>query len=368
MEKGSIRYTPKAFRKTLKFDVTIARVKGQQASRFSSVCIQCKNLITKDAYACKLTQADLKAIGFHQSVKGYFNRVKTALAGTDPELKCFFWFFSKAITEKKQKPNPGDSMALLLVQSTKFDDDMTWVVSLKPLNIKIETKLGERLEDVVAEVQTTQEKFKNKLTQIVDQVRTKFDEVEEERTENQDRLEQMEHACKKVISKVKEFAIKLDEQKASHEEAIVAMSKMLAEKDKQIEDLKGVVERHKKLADRRSNEIDKKLIRWRSRAEFKSHQDYISYVTNMLDKWDQRFGRIFVYVSNPKGKSAQFVDRVGEPVKWNGNLCWVRWMHPGSPEKADSFSWTTLDVYLPESAYYWPRPKKIVEPDMATSF
>merc|ERR1719464_538223 len=357
LSKGSIRYTPQAFRKTLKFDVTV--------SRAPSVCIQCKNLITKDAYAVTLSQADLKAIGFHQSVKGYFNRIKTALAGTDPELKCFFWFFEKSITQKKQKPNTGDSMALLLVQSTKFDDDLNWVTSLKPLNIKITEKLGERLEDIVHEVQATQEKFKGKLTTIVEQVRTKFDEVEDERKENADRLEMMENACKKVISKVKEFSSQLEEQKVSHEEAIVAMSKMMAEKDKEIQDLRATVERYKKLADRRSNEVDKKLIRWRSRQEFKSHQEYISYVTNMLDKWDQRFGRIFVYVSDPKGKSAAFVDRVGEPVKWNGNLCWVRWFAGASPEKVDSYSWQRLDVYLPESAYYWPRPKKIVEPDSA---
>merc|ERR1712110_591879 len=115
-----------------------------------------------------------------------------------------------------------------------------------------------------------------------------------------------EAAFKKVVAKVKDFGLLLEEQRRSHVDNLVEMSKEMTEREKEIGQLKETVERYKKLNERRSVELDKKLIRWRARTEFATHQDYISYVTNMLDKWDQRFGRVFVYVSNPKGKSAAF--------------------------------------------------------------
>merc|ERR1719510_1322303 len=104
------------------------------------------------------------------------------------------------------------------------------------------------------------------------------------------------------------------------------MSKVLAARDDELKETKEQLERYKKLSDKKLLEIDKKLIRWRAKAEFPSQQEYYSYVKTMLDKWDNRFGRVFVYVSAPKGKTASFVNRIGEPVKWNTNLCWVKWL------------------------------------------
>merc|ERR1719495_2784594 len=133
---------------------------------------------------------------------------------------------------------------------------------------------------------------------------------------------------------------------------IAKMTEMQVEREQSmnqtLEELKAEVEKYRKLSERRYTDIDKKLIRWRARTEFPSHQDYISYVLSMLDKWDARFGRVFVTVVNPKGKSAKFYGCMGEPVKWTNNLCWVRWLAVSTKGPPEGYAWDTLDVFLPE--------------------
>jgi len=358
LTRGSILYDVKAFKRVLKFDVSLRKPginEEDEKTRTTCVNIQCKNLISKDAYAVTLSQNDLKAISFHNSVRGYFNRIRTALACTDPELRCYFWWYTKDISIKKKKPVQDDLMALLLQQKTKFDDDLNWVVTLKPVAIKMTEKLGERLEDIISEVQNTQEKFRTRLSSVVEQVREKFSEAERENLALADRMDQVEQIVKKLYNKVKEHESMLDKQKEKSEKVVMELSKTLTDREQDVIKLRAELEQVKRLRIKRAADVDKKLVRWKQRMEFSSHHDYISYVTSMLDKWDQRYGRVYVYVYVPKGKAASKVGRMGVPLKWNINLCWVRWAGEEPGQKPESYEWDALDVFFPESAFYHPR-------------
>jgi len=359
LTSGSILYDVKAFKKELKFDVSllhpIRKNEDDEKVAATSVCIQCKNLVTKDAYSATLSQKDLKNIAFHNSVKGYFNRLRTALACSDPELRCLFWYYTTDISSKKQEPSQGDCMALLLQQRTKFDDDLNWVVSLKPVAIKMTEKLGERLEDIVSEVQNTQEKFRTRLSSVVEQVREKFSESEKDILATGDRMDQVEQIVKKLYNKVKEHQSILDAQKLESEKVVMELSKVLTDRQQKVLKLRAELEQLKRLRTKRAADVDKKLVRWKQRREFSTQHDYISYVTTMLDKWDQRQGRVYVFVKEPKGKAATKVGLMGVPVKWTINLCWIRWAGQGPKDRPESYEWDALDVFFPESAYYHPR-------------
>lgn len=365
LTRGSILYNVKTFKKKLKFDVNLHHKNGlkEEDEKISDtfVSIRCKNLVTKDLYSVTLSQKDLRNIAFHHSIRGYFNRLRTALACTDKELRCYFWYYTKDISKKKQTATQGDCMAVLLQQRTKFDDDLNWVVSLKPVALKMTEKLGERLEDIVSEVQNTQEKFRTRLSSVVEQVKEKFSETEKESLAASDRMEQVEHIVKKLVNKVKEHQSILDAQKQESEKIVMELSKVLTDRQQEVLRLRAELGRLKRLRTKRAAEVDKKLVRWKQRMEFSTHHDYISYVTSMLDKWDQRQGRLYVFVAAPKGKAAAKVGLMGVPLKWNINLCWIRWAGEDSGQRPESYEWDALDVFFPESAYYHPRFPLVTE-------
>jgi len=245
-------------------------------------------------------------------------------------------------------------MALLLQQKTKFDDDLNWVISLQPVAIKMTEKLGERLEDIVSEVQNTQEKFRTKLTTVVEQVRDKFSKTEIENQSINQRMDQVEEVVKKIYGKVKEHQKKLEENKTESDKVFQKLYAAIEGKEDELSGLKSQLAHFKRQDNKRAIEVDKKLIRWKQLEEFKSHQGYIKYVTNMLDTWDQRYGRVLVYVSVAKGKAAGMEGRIGQPLKWDNHLCWVKWLGDASP-KPDSYEWETLEIFFPDSAFYHPR-------------
>lgn len=375
--RGSIYYDVKSFRKILKFDVSLTRKKtktpgvgnGSDEGMVEQpvVCIQCKNLITKDLFTASLSQDDLKMIGFHNSIRGYFNRIRAALACTDPELRCYFWYYTSNIHHKKQKLSQGDYMALLLQQKTKFDDDLNWVISLQPVAIKMTEKLGERLEDIVAEVQNTQEKFRTKLTSVVEQVRDKFNNAESESRSINQRMDQVEEVVKKIIAKVKEHQKKLEEQKAESETMFRKLNQAIEGKEDELSELQAQLAQFKRQDNKRAIEVDKKLIRWKTRAEFKDRQSYTKYVNNMLDTWDQRYGRVLVCVSVPRGKTANMEGRIGQPLKWRDDHCWVKWLGDASP-KPDSYEWESLEIFFPDSAFYYPRVKGVIQREVTSAY
>lgn len=257
-------------------------------------------------------------------------------------------------------------MALLLQQKTKFDDDLNWVISLHPVAIKMTEKLGERLEDIVAEVQNTQEKFRTKLTSVVEQVRDKFNKAESESQSINQRMDQVEEVVKKIYAKVKEHQKKLEEQKAESETMFRKLNQAIEGKEDELSELQAQLAQFKRQDNKRAIEVDKKLIRWKTRTEFKDTQSYIKYVTNMLDTWDQRYGRVLVCVSVPRGKTADMEGRIGQPLKWGDNLCWVKWL--GDDSKPDSYEWETLEIFFPDSAFYYPRISGVVRREVTSTY
>jgi len=105
------------------------------------------------------------------------------------------------------------------------------------------------------------------------------------------------------------------------------LTKAIEGKEDELLELKSQLAQFKRQDNKRAIEVDKKLIRWKTRSEFKDHpKSYTKYVTNMLDTWDQRYGRVLVYVSVAKGKTAGMEGRTGQPLKWGDDLCWVKWL------------------------------------------
>jgi len=374
--RGSIYYDVNSFRKILKFDISLTRKKTKTPGAGIGdegmvdqpvVCIQCKNLISKDLFTTELSKDDLEMIGFHNSIRGYFNRMRTALACTDRELRCFFWYYKSNINQKKQKCSQGDYMALLLQQKTKFDDDLNWIISLKPVAIEMTEKLRERLEDIVSEVQNTQEKFRTKLASVVEQVRDKFSKSEDQNKSINERMDQMEEYVKKIYTKVKENQTRLEEQKVESVARFRKLTQAIEGKEDELSELKSQLAQFKRQDNKRAIQVDKKLIRWKQLQEFKDHKSYIKYVTNMLDTWDQRYGRVLVYVSVPKGKTADMEGWIGQPLKWSADCCWVKW-HGDSSPKPDSYEWETLEIFFPDSAFYYPRHPVIKKREATSAY
>mmetsp|Transcript_69976 Transcript_69976/g.62757 ORF Transcript_69976/g.62757 Transcript_69976/m.62757 type:complete len:109 (+) Transcript_69976:78-404(+) len=75
--------------------------------------IQAKNKLQSDKqYYSEYTEDSLKKIGFYQSVKGFYNRLKMAIESKSPdELRAYYKISS-------------DSMKVILEEISKFDDDL----------------------------------------------------------------------------------------------------------------------------------------------------------------------------------------------------------------------------------------------------
>merc|ERR1719397_1311422 len=86
-------------------------------------------------------------------------------------------------------------------------------------------------------------------------------------------------------------------------------------KEDELSELQAQLAQFKRQDNKRAIEVDKKLIRWKTRPEFKDRQSYIKYVTSMLDTWDQRYGRVLVCVTAPRGKTADMEGRIGQRRK-----------------------------------------------------
>merc|ERR1719510_479162 len=102
--------------------------------------------------------------------------------------------------------------------------------------------------------------------------------------------------------------------------------------------------------------VQTKLVKWKSRRDFTRETLYIDYVCQRLDMYrktpDVGYS-VYVRVCNPVGKSKIFAGRIGEIIKYNEKLCWVKWpAHPNVP--VDTYDWNTLEIFIPESSFYYP--------------
>jgi len=186
------------------------------------------------------------------------------------------------------------------------------------------------------------------------------------KTKLESRVEELETICQNMTNTILELQDTLDNthnlannKNQQAKEDITSTTEILKqhinEIENKMEDLKNNQNEVRNIQDT-LNDIRPKLVRLKSRKEFKNEQSYIDYICKTLDTWDSKiYGKILVRVCSniALGKGKHFINCVGEPIKWNQNVCKVQWYGTGKKEP-EPVDWKSLDVYLPSSAYYYP--------------
>ena len=152
--------------------------------------IQAKNkLKSEEQYYCEYTEDALKKIGFYQSLKGYYNRLKMAIESKSPdELRAYYKISS-------------DSMKMILEEISKFDDDSTkWNMSLKKK--KIEKKVTPSPSFGSTSPSTSNDAAMKQIQFVVKQVKEKFNNEKEERLKLEERIQALEQLCTKLTKKL----------------------------------------------------------------------------------------------------------------------------------------------------------------------
>lgn len=168
--------------------------------------IQAKNkLKSEEQYYNEYTADGLKKIGFEQSVKGFYNRLKMAIESKSPdELKAYYNINS-------------NSLRIILEQIDKFDDEPTkWPITLKKK--KIEKKIGssDSLSSFGSNSSINDSSNDAAMKQIgfvVKQVKEKFNNEKEERLKLEERIQALEQLCTKLTKKLVKVTNDLKKEK-----------------------------------------------------------------------------------------------------------------------------------------------------------
>jgi len=341
--------------------------------------IQAKNkLKSEEQYYNEFTADGLKKIGFEQSVKGFYNRLKMAIESKSPdELKAYY-------------NTNSNSLRIILEQIDKFDDEPTkWPIVLKKR--KIEKKIGSSdsltsfgssssINDSSNEAAMKQIQF------VVKQVKEKFNNEKEERLKLEERIQALEQLCTKLTKKLVKVTNDLKKEKEKNNQHSLGSDDLFGSKEQKQQspqkgggggvgskgddgeleskfvELKTNMETIEKkwgnelhIINQKMDDIRPKLVRLKTRRDFASEQAFIDYITNKLEQWDaNKFGPILVRVmNNATGKAKHFIGYVGEPQKWNHTICKVQWFGLGK-KLPEAVEWKALDVFLPLSSFYYP--------------
>lgn len=168
--------------------------------------IQAKNKHQSDEqYYSEYTEDNLKKIGFHSSLKGFYNRLKMAIESRSPnELKAYYSIKSS-------------SLRLILEEISKFDDESTkWPLSLKRKRIERvtddATDAGHSTTPNGADGAALQ-----KIDFVVKQFKQKFAAEKEERLKLEERIHVLEELCSKLTRKLVKVTGDLKKERAAKE-------------------------------------------------------------------------------------------------------------------------------------------------------
>jgi uncharacterized protein YxjI len=366
----------------------------------SKIKIQAKNTQTKDAYLGEYTQQSIKKIGYFQSVKGFYNRLRMAIESRAPNELIAYYVIQSTYSNKNsrtkihQSPSGSSSalvkeqqLVLTLEERSKYDDEsQKYNIRLAQLNIADTVKLNEKLGDVAIAVDKKYLKTQKTLEIVIQQVKQKFSAEKEAREAIEDRVQYLESLCKKLMKK----CLKLQEQIAdvsanqsspkknadfgfgpdnpeSKDEngnsttaagantVTLNMSEKIDACEKHILESEQKLNNDISIINKKLDDVRPKLVRLKTRKDFASEQGFVDYITKKLEQWDSnKFGPILVRVkNNATGKAKHFIGYVGEPQKWNHTICKVQWFGLGK-KLPESVEWKALDVFLPLSAFYYP--------------
>ena len=168
--------------------------------------IQAKNKLKSEVqYYCEYTEDALKKIGFYQSVKGYYNRLKMAIESKSPdELRAYYKISS-------------DSMKMILEEISKFDDDSTkWNMSLKKKKIEKKITPSPTLgssSSSSSPSSTSNGAAMKQIQFVVKQVKEKFNHEKEERLKLEERIQALEQLCTKLTKKLVKVTNDLKKEK-----------------------------------------------------------------------------------------------------------------------------------------------------------
>jgi len=334
----------------------------------NEVCLQCKHRVTKDVFEKLITKADLQDLGIHYSLKALVNRLGTALQGEAPEeLRIFYWFTTPDEPKRKMKLHEVDSNCTVALHETdKYDDEpKIWYFRLPQCERDQAEKLGERLDDLEALIQRTQVSTKKKFETVVVQFKDKISKNEEQVKEGFEKLSQRTRKlAEKIVQLDENVDVSVSTSAGSTNRSMEdTVRKLIQRFDAKEAELLSKIERiskqHQEEVDELKQDIrtlKSRLVKWKSRRDFTRETAYIDYIVQMLDKWKSHQNpgySVFVKVINPVGKCKQYAGRIGEIMKYNTQLCWVRW--PAFPNvPVDTYNWSNLDIFIPESSFYYP--------------
>ena len=168
--------------------------------------IQAKNKHqSTEQYYSEFIEDNLKKIGFHSSIKGFYNRLKMAIESRSPnELKAYYSIKSS-------------SLRLILEEISKFDDESTkWTLSLKRKRI-------ERVTDdslTAGQHSTTPNGAGGgQIDFVVKQFKAKFASEKEERLKLEERIHALEELCSKLTRKVVKVTADLKKERERAKDA-----------------------------------------------------------------------------------------------------------------------------------------------------
>merc|ERR1712232_946973 len=149
-------------------------------------------------YYIECTQKHLKSVNFHQSIKGFYNRIKMAIESKSPqELRAYYIMQTNALK-------------LTLEEISKFDDETTkWTLTLK-----------QRKPTATASTSSDSEKDAMKQIQfVVKQVKEKFNAEKEERLKLEERIMALESLCTKLTKKLIKVTNDLKKEKQANKDS-----------------------------------------------------------------------------------------------------------------------------------------------------